>query len=84
MAAKELMRTTHVPPSTCPSCGALLDAASARDARPSPGDYSICVKCLAVARFDAGLRLVALPARHRVPWHVVDAVELLRRLRRVH
>jgi len=36
-----------VTPSTCPGCGARLDAASGvgHDERPKPGDWSICFRC---------------------------------------
>lgn len=39
----------------CPSCGAVLDAATAIDGsskRPKTGDFSVCVYCGAALRWD--------------------------------
>jgi hypothetical protein len=38
---------SRVPPSACLSCGALNDAATGvnNDARPSPGDVTVCLYC---------------------------------------
>lgn len=53
--------TTHTPVSFCPACGYTLDAASSFDeaAAPSAGDFSVCIACAAVLRFDRELRLRA-------------------------
>lgn len=58
------MRTTHLPPSRCPGCGYLMDAASDAEgnARPVPGDISICFGCGTAVCFDDELRLAPLPA----------------------
>ena len=53
-----------IPTSLCPACGYAMDRASAQegDAKPSEGDFSICLGCGAALQFDAGLhhRLVTL------------------------
>lgn len=57
---------TH-PDNACPVCGARLDAATAvrQDARPDPGDVSVCAYCASVLRFDRELYLYA-PAKEEV------------------
>jgi hypothetical protein len=54
-------RTTRLPPRLCPECGTLLDAASApkSDARPSPGDWTVCIHCAAALVFDTELKVQA-------------------------
>lgn len=49
------------PDNACPACGSRLDAATAvrEDARPDPGDVSVCVYCAAILRFDRELYLYA-------------------------
>lgn len=49
--------TSRTPPSTCPSCMATLDARTGIDARPKPGDASICIECKTLLIFDENLRL---------------------------
>ena len=50
-----------VPPSPCPGCGMVLDAANAADdtlpARPRPGDLSVCVHCCAMLAYNEDLTL---------------------------
>lgn len=50
---------TRLPTSACPTCGYEMDSASSvgRKATPKPGDFSLCMRCGAVLRFDAELRL---------------------------
>ncbi len=52
-----------VAPSSCPSCGAKLDAATqtlrGRE-RPKAGDVSICLYCAAVNQYGDDLQLVAV------------------------
>lgn len=50
--------TTVMPPSLCPQCGDKLDMATSTTeaARPEPGDFSICLHCGTILRFDADLR----------------------------
>jgi transcription elongation factor Elf1 len=49
---------------TCPSCGKLLDGAAgvATDARPEPGDVSVCVYCGHLMAFADDLTLRELTA----------------------
>lgn len=56
------MLTTDTPPNLCPHCGYLLDQATAAygDHTPSPGDWSICIRCAAILRFDADLKYEAV------------------------
>jgi hypothetical protein len=52
----------------CPSCGHEFDSVSREsDEKPEPGDYSVCLYCLAVLEFDADLILA----------RIVDASEWL-------
>lgn len=56
----ELMITTRTPVVLCPLCGHTLDAASSvtnPDERPDPGDFSVCIGCAGVLRFDDQRRL---------------------------
>lgn len=44
-----------VTPTTCPTCGRRLNAASAADGspvRPKLGDFSVCIGCARILRFD--------------------------------
>lgn len=56
-------RPQDIPPSACPSCGALLEEAAGLevDRPPRPGDLTICAYCLVVLQFSATRHLVALP-----------------------
>lgn len=59
------MITTRTPVVLCPVCGHTLDAASSLttpEARPEPGDFTVCIECARVLQFDARLRLVSVPA----------------------
>lgn len=47
---------SDVPASPCPRCGSILDVVTG-EREPHPGDYSGCVYCGAVNRFDENLRL---------------------------
>jgi len=57
----------RVPLSFCPHCNAELDGCSGidNDARPDPGDFTICIECGAVAAFSRGLRLRRLTKREQ-------------------
>ena len=54
------MKTTRLPPATCPTCGKTLDAATniEEDVEPSPGDVTICLGCkdLFIFTEELGLR----------------------------
>ena len=54
------MSTTRVPPTPCPVCTSLNDAATGTDHNdpPRPGDLTICVTCGAILEFDDHLRTV--------------------------
>jgi hypothetical protein len=65
------MKTFEMPKDRCPHCGAEFERASRSGGAgraPSAGDIAICVECLEINQFDAGLRSVA-----------IDPMELLRR-----
>jgi hypothetical protein len=53
------MKETILSGSTCPSCGDILDAATSveGDARPEPGDLTICFRCGHLMAFGKGLAL---------------------------
>jgi hypothetical protein len=44
----------------CPKCGAHLDSATPTgkgNARPAPGDYSVCLTCAALLVFEKNMRV---------------------------
>lgn len=49
----------RVPASACPKCGAVLDAATevSRRGPPREGDFTVCIECLSLLTFEAGLTL---------------------------
>lgn len=52
------VRTTRLAGEPCPQCGHWLNACgSFEDAAPQAGDYTVCVNCAAVLRFDPLMRL---------------------------
>ncbi len=56
--------STHLPPDECPVCHGYLDAAGPitnAKVQPKPGDYSLCINCGALLRFDPGMRLQVVP-----------------------
>ena len=79
--------TDVLPTSFCPWCGYQVDAATCatdQNAKPRPGDLSMCLKCLSFLQFGDDLRLVALPD---AAFHKLDDElrfkYLLRRMRRL-
>jgi hypothetical protein len=50
--------TTRLPVTLCPECGYTLDSADSleTDAKPTVGDFTVCMACTCVLRFDAQLR----------------------------
>ena len=74
--------TTRTPAQFCPACFSLLSAASSlkNDVVPAPGDFSICVYCAAVLRFDDGMMLTPSSLLH-IPPHsrkaFAEAVQLI-------
>lgn len=58
----------------CPKCGATIDAAGVAagadtGAPPEPGDFTVCVECLAVLRFAPN------QTYHRVTIPEIDALD---------
>ena len=50
----------HVPPANCPTCGHHVNGALAMQEGPEPpkqGDLSVCIKCAAIATYEADLSL---------------------------
>ena len=56
-----IRKETRVKQSFCPFCFHVLDAVTSlgSEAVPQPGDFTICIDCCAVLRFDVGMSLVA-------------------------
>jgi hypothetical protein len=50
-----MAETTKTPISVC-KCGVKLDCATG-DREPRPGDYSLCVECFEILRFDENMWL---------------------------
>jgi hypothetical protein len=51
-STKPRVRDTRLPPSRCPSCEKLLDAATSLEgAKPRPGDWSVCIHCTSLIIF---------------------------------
>lgn len=49
-----------LPEGSCPSCGFIFDAATSLEkpeARPQPGDVSVCIRCATVTEFAADFSL---------------------------
>lgn len=52
------MKTTRLSESACPTCGKTLNAAThMTDARPSPGDCTVCLGCQDILIFTEELDL---------------------------
>lgn len=53
-----------IKPGKCPECGYRMDAATATrgNARPRPGDLTLCLSCGAILEFDQDVAPVAMPA----------------------
>lgn len=54
------MLTTRLTKIRCPHCTRPLDAAAGAfgDFKPTPGDYSVCLRCKGIMQFDAFLNLM--------------------------
>lgn len=71
---KWLGDATRMAPCRCPFCGHKIDAATPGpfeppDAKPLPGDFSVCVGCVAIVVFDGdplGLRKPTEEELHEV------------------
>lgn len=53
-------RDHHMPEIYCPYCGALLDGAMGvgHGQAPSPDDFTVCLYCAGVCRYESDLSLV--------------------------
>jgi hypothetical protein len=63
--------TTQLNPAWCPSCFTVLDAATcmtADDAKPQPGDYTVCIGCAQVLRFTPQMDL-EMSSLEAIPTH---------------
>jgi hypothetical protein len=81
--------TRKIPSSSCPNCGATLDAASGKNRgghAPAPNDFTVCVQCAQPAAFDENLRLRKLTAVEELGAQenpeLQQAIRLLKRLQR--
>lgn len=82
----------YVKPNKCPFCLAKMDCATAigSSARPRPDDFSVCIRCGEVSRFDAELNLVKCPPEalnamdQRTHREIVAAQSAIRHLYRVN
>ena len=72
-----MTRTEHQVTTMCPGCSRPLDASSGvgHDFVPSEGDYTICLYCLEVMRYGAGL---ALSSAEAIPDEVMESVAKVR------
>jgi hypothetical protein len=61
MKREPKMVDIQVPESVCPFCFILLDTVNNTDGgtAPDPGDFTVCLGCASVMRFDENLQLVA-------------------------
>jgi len=70
-------RARKLPPCHCPRCGYYSDAARSidkeDDAQPTPGDFSLCLNCGTLLRFNARRRLVLPPSELPGPLELVEA-----------
>ncbi len=77
------MVSTRVRRFTCPACGTPFDTVSATvEVRPSPGDYTVCAECGAIARFNATLQVVAVGPDEPVPADIARVGREIRNWRR--
>jgi hypothetical protein len=54
--------TDRMPAARCPHCSHLIDAATPHDGAkhaPAVGDWSVCINCGGLLRFNTELRMVA-------------------------
>jgi len=54
------MKSHPTPLTTCPQCHHKIDRAAAQDrsgAKPTPGDFSVCINCAGVNVFTDDMRL---------------------------
>jgi hypothetical protein len=76
--------TTRVSVAWCPVCIAKLDTATSPfGKRPSPGDYSVCLKCLHVLRFTDTMQVRTLTDNERRELDGAPAGSDLARIRAV-
>jgi hypothetical protein len=65
----------------CPECGQLLDCASDPEGikGPIPGDFSVCIGCGAILRFDDALKLrsASLAERSEAPPELMRIVQAI-------
>jgi hypothetical protein len=75
--------TGRMPPRFCPVCFLLLTAntnLTSKD-KPEPGDFTVCIKCASVLRFDGKMdlelsSLMAIPVACRLDFaKVVQAIK---------
>lgn len=79
----------RIPDQSCPYCGYQMDAATPitdEDARPSPGDISLCLRCMEIGIYDDKLYVrKATPAeieeaRRSPAWEKIENAQNLARL----
>lgn len=56
------MDTLYTTPQLCPSCGYTLDGHTntSGSGGPGPGDFTICLACAAIMRYDEGMKVYAI------------------------
>lgn len=79
------MHASRTPPVSCPQCGLLLSGATNADGSPVPpehGDFSVCIDCGNVSRFNRELVLVPCSLAEALALGYVDRplFDLLTRL----
>lgn len=57
MGKFKISKQSRTPATLCPNCGTLLDAATNTmgTQKPSPGDFSVCIRCSAPLRFTESM-----------------------------
>jgi len=72
------LRAFKMPETQCPSCGhpvshAGMDPGKIRERGPQPGDYAMCIRCLALGTYDNKMQLqpfdmstLSIPAREQI------------------
>ena len=74
-------RDVEPAPSTCPACGATLDAVTnmVGERKPQPGDWSVCSYCAAVLRFQDERTVRELEEGEEIPAEVLAVAEFIKK-----
>lgn len=83
------MQNFKMPPFMCPNCGTKLDGATdigMSGGRPGKGDFSICLSCATILRFEEGssLRLAEDSDFDGAPFQFVEALAEMQRMAKMN